>query len=440
MKNLFLYLVAAILLSQNLYAQPDTIHWGAGMYEVHPHIALREYPYDTVRFGDHRFLFNGPYDLYYIDGLPQACMGGMHVRTVLQYITPEAKLHGIGVVCYILSKDPDSLRVVFSAYKRENGEMRLLDTVDFTSYHVANAFELEVLELATDKYEYGYPYLYELYFDQQHDLSAGDTIYVGLQSIESNIVQHYAGYAFFLHPSSFTPNCWYGNHYGDGWSRFTFYNLIWGGFFPIVQPDQPHCRVPRRFAVDSRQSLSSASFSWASKPCDCDTLELRLHTLDSLGRPADSLLHTVHGDTACTLAGLDTGIYYSASLRARCHHRCPSHDTLLHSSWTAPLRFYLGKREPTLVDTTLGIPAAPQPPPFDLYPNPTTGILNVELGNLDFEGAATLQLLDLEGRLLQEFKIPDSKFEIDVGTLPSGTYLVRIVGGRQTAVCRLVVK
>ncbi len=70
-----------------------------------------------------------------------------------------------------------------------------------------------------------------------------------------------------------------------------------------------------------------------------------------------------------------------------------------------------------------------QPPTSDLqpntYPNPATGILNVEFSDLNFESGATLQLLDLEGRLLQEFKIQNPKSKIDLTSLPAGTYILR---------------
>lgn len=80
-----------------------------------------------------------------------------------------------------------------------------------------------------------------------------------------------------------------------------------------------------------------------------------------------------------------------------------------------------------------------------VHPNPTTGILNVELRNLNIESGATLQLLDLHGRQLQEFKIQDSefgirnsKFKIDLSSLPAGTYFLRLSSPSATVVRRLV--
>lgn len=87
-----------------------------------------------------------------------------------------------------------------------------------------------------------------------------------------------------------------------------------------------------------------------------------------------------------------------------------------------------------------GIDSDLQPPTSDitLRPNPTTGILNVELRNLNIESGATLQLLDLHGRQLQEFRIQDSELKIDVSSLPAGTYFLRLSSPSATVVRRLV--
>ena len=432
-KKLFIFL--SFLAYGTVHAQPDTIHWGETPW-LPPQVFMREYPRDTVQFGDPRFLFDAPYDL--TGDLPWGSYAMIPYIVVKQFVAPESTLFGIAMAGYFYTNDMDIFRVAFCAYKKEHGDMRLLDTVDFSNYYTVNAFEHIETNPNTGERNIMYPYLYEYYFDHAHKLQAGDTIYVGVYNYKLDYSLQIHNPIRMLYGYTPTPRVWLKNIQGSGWSRYEYLSPRWGGIIPIVQPDLLHCRVPRRFAVDSEQSLTSATFSWASKPCDCDTLELRLHSFDSLGRPADSLLHTVHGDTACTLGGLDTGIYYSATLRARCHHRCPSHDTLLHSPWTAPLRFYLGDREPTLVDTT---PAAFQPPTSDflptIHPNPTTGILNVEFGNLNFEGTgATLQLLDLEGRLLQEFQIPNSKFQIDLSSYPAGTYLLRAAGTTRRVVKR----
>ena len=71
-----------------------------------------------------------------------------------------------------------------------------------------------------------------------------------------------------------------------------------------------------------------------------------------------------------------------------------------------------------------------------LHPNPAT--TTVTLSGL--EPGATVTIVDLNGREVAEFKIQNSEFKIDVPSLTSGAYFVRITGERQQAIRKLIVK
>ena len=71
-----------------------------------------------------------------------------------------------------------------------------------------------------------------------------------------------------------------------------------------------------------------------------------------------------------------------------------------------------------------------------LHPNPAT--TTVTLTGL--EPGAQVTIVDLNGREISKFKIQNSEFEIDVTSLASGAYYVRITGQRQQAVRKLIVK
>ncbi len=62
---------------------------------------------------------------------------------------------------------------------------------------------------------------------------------------------------------------------------------------------------------------------------------------------------------------------------------------------------------------------------FVVYPNPTTGIVNVECRNMNAEKDQYLILYDMSGSVISQFKTQDSAFRIDLGHLPSGSYLLR---------------
>ncbi|MCF6169979.1 MAG: T9SS type A sorting domain-containing protein [Bacteroidales bacterium] len=78
-----------------------------------------------------------------------------------------------------------------------------------------------------------------------------------------------------------------------------------------------------------------------------------------------------------------------------------------------------------------------QPPPFVFYPNPTTGQLTV----ISFsEQAATLQILDLEGRLVKSFQTENKRLKTDISDLAGGVYLIRLTNGAGTKTKKLVVQ
>ena len=71
----------------------------------------------------------------------------------------------------------------------------------------------------------------------------------------------------------------------------------------------------------------------------------------------------------------DPDIYYQARIRARRHHLCPIHDTMMWGPWCDPILFYTGPTEP---DTTSAItPVEANGTPFTLTPNPATGTVTV---------------------------------------------------------------
>jgi hypothetical protein len=63
-----------------------------------------------------------------------------------------------------------------------------------------------------------------------------------------------------------------------------------------------------------------------------------------------------------------------------------------------------------------------------IYPNPTKGILNVKIP-LDDENVMTIQVLSLNGSLLQENIVTNEMTIIDLSNRPSGLYILRIRGG-----------
>ena len=67
-----------------------------------------------------------------------------------------------------------------------------------------------------------------------------------------------------------------------------------------------------------------------------------------------------------------------------------------------------------------------------IYPNPTDGLLKVEIRNLPEGQTADILLYDLSGRLITSRKGVIDFADIDISAQPSGTYLLRIIAGETT--------
>ena len=144
----------------------------------------------------------------------------------------------------------------------------------------------------------------------------------------------------------------------------------------------------------------------------------------------------------------DPDIYYQARIRARRHHRCPIHDTVMWGPWCDPILFYTG---PTAPDTTTAITPVEGCPDglFTLTPNPATGTVTVTVGILN--SPMVLTLTDAAGREVMRKELstlmnvsPDtgSQFSIpiDISGLAAGTYFVTLSTPTATSTQRLVVR
>ena len=138
-------------------------------------------------------------------------------------------------------------------------------------------------------------------------------------------------------------------------------------------------------------------------------------------RQGDGTRVTVTGATNYAISGLDEETSYDVYVRSIC-------TAGLTSEWSAVTTFTTPQSE--------GI----QPLTSDLQPNiyPNPASTTVTLSGL--EPGATVTIVDLNGREVAEFKIQNSEFRIDVTSLTSGAYFVRITGERQQAIRELIVK
>ena len=72
-----------------------------------------------------------------------------------------------------------------------------------------------------------------------------------------------------------------------------------------------------------------------------------------------------------------------------------------------------------------------------IYPNPTKGILGVEIQNIG-ENTANLQIYSLGGLLLQKVRLASEYGNVDLSRQPAGIYFLKIIVGNKNAVWKII--
>lgn len=157
--------------------------------------------------------------------------------------------------------------------------------------------------------------------------------------------------------------------------------------------------------------------------------------------PMDSLhvATTVGGIFDLTAERLSEDVYYQAWLRAKCHHACPLHDTVMWTPWSGPIYFYTGDSMP---DTSHhqpreeGIAEVQSGMAFTLTPNPAHGYvtLTVHGGEAGLAEGMQMTLHDAAGREVMRRTLHSRETRLSLAGLPAGLYTVSVEPARrQTA-------
>lgn len=85
-----------------------------------------------------------------------------------------------------------------------------------------------------------------------------------------------------------------------------------------------------------------------------------------------------------------------------------------------------------------GISAAQSAQKLDIFPNPTSDRVTVELRGT--EGEATVELLDVSGRSCGRWPMSGGKLSIDTRQMPAGVYMMRVVTRHGSYVRKLIVR
>ena len=75
-----------------------------------------------------------------------------------------------------------------------------------------------------------------------------------------------------------------------------------------------------------------------------------------------------------------------------------------------------------------------------IYPNPTDGLLKVEIHNLPEDQTANIRLYSMSGKLVTSFKGVTDFVTVDISGQPTGTYLMKIVAGEYHTEWKIIKK
>ena len=288
---------------------------------------------------------------------------------------------------------------------------------------------------------------YLLYFD--NPISVSDTVYLSIFATDYQDTSDYI--AFCVEETSYC----FGLHYWpwkaivfdlDSAHNPTFVNYDYTVFRSLICPiftvpdtDNFDCPEVEGFGFAGMMA-GSPTFAWATA-AEHGLYQLAYGPYDA---PLDNLqvVETDNYFLELSDPSLSRDIYYQARLRAKCHHTCPVHDTVMWTAWTEPVYFYTGDSMP---DTTHhhgepeGIAEVNGQVPFVLAPNPAHGSVTLTLENMPVDGTV-LTIHDGAGREVLRRVLHERVTRIETKGLAAGVYTVTVSNPQGMSTHRLSVE
>ena len=364
----------------------------------------------------------------------------------------------------IIQKDGNNYISIDSVRYRFYGRPCIFQSGNARSQYMATVF---FKTLGTPNLCYA---LTEFYFD--NPVTIKDTFYVGLKSYKSSNTPHewnrqrYCS-AVGLTTYDSTTHRYLADKYellilkdmvhdtlNEEYYRATTINPNLT-FFPIIKPyeeDSVFCDTVPDFHIESMR-MGYPTFAW-----DTDWFrEEDLFEIQFAPYRSEEWRTVSTTDSSIEVYSVfDPDIYYQARVRARRHHLCPIHDTVMWGPWCRPILFYTGPTAPDTTNSIIPVVAETHAPFFTLTPNPTNGKVVVEVKSeklKDKSGEATITLCDATGRevmkqkastLNSQPKVGDRQWSqlstLNLESFPAGTYFVTVTIGSQSGTRKLVVK
>ena len=301
--------------------------------------------------------------------------------------------------------------------------------------------------------------VYSLYFDSP--IQVADTIYVGMYvtgNRPAEVNPNYEGfrgiptdvYHCDIIDCSCNDSCGFlGVEWVDEKNDMQLslslgpYNRGWVGcVFPIFTPpdtDSFGCPMVEGFAYAGVMA-DYPVFVWDTAG-EHQLYEMAYGPYDA---PLDSLHIVQTSNRYHELTGeqLSPEVYYQARLRAKCHHACPVHDTLMWTPWSDPIYFYIGDSMPDTAHHQPGetIADVSTVAAFTLTPNPAHGYVSLSVDSLVPVDGFLLTIHDVGGREMMRRTLHGSTTRLSLAGLSAGIYTISLSGPQGTAIRRLSVE
>ncbi len=157
-------------------------------------------------------------------------------------------------------------------------------------------------------------------------------------------------------------------------------------------------------------NATDVALSWTAYP---DNIKYKLKIKPSNNTSPWTEYNSLNTNTK-TETGLFSGMEYKYKLKTKCVGGW--------TGWSSNYYFMMpSSRQDGNVEESN--------PSFQLFPNPAKDQVKLTFTN---DTPKTIQLLDIHGKLLEEFKTAQSQMEFSVAALPSGIYYINVLSAEQT--------